>query len=366
MNAESWRLRRVQEQRLAERLIALGAGYDASPAFPTDSLDALRDAGLHRRFAPSQAGGETFSDGDAAAATLAKTLRFVGRCDLSLGRLFEGHVNAMQLLSWYATAPQLQWLSNALDDGAWFGVWATEPAPGVQFDGNSLRGLKSFASGAGGLDYALVTAAGPDTAGYLAIVPGNDPGRADTAGWRVRGMRATMSGLYDLTGLTMSPSRLLGHPGDYHRDLRFMGGAWRFCAAQLGGIEALLVEMRVAMGTAHAADPIQRARFAKAITATRTAGFWVAEAARRVTAEDPDCVPVALMTRGVVEDAAFEVMECAQRMLGTRSAFDGERADKIIRDLSLYLRQGGPDGARDSAALAFLDHDCWRNEDRLW
>lgn len=366
MNAEGWRLRRAQEQLLAERLIALGSGYDASPGFPADTLDALREAGLHRRFAPSQAGGETFSDGDAAAASLAKALRFVGRCDLSLGRLFEGHVNAMQLFGWYADDAQMRWLSNALDSGAWFGVWATEPAPGVQIDGNSLRGSKSFASGAGGLDYALVTAAGPDTAGYLAIVPANDPRRADISGWRVRGMRATMSGLYDLSGLALSPSMLVGQPGDYYREPRFTGGAWRFCAVQLGGIEALLVEMRAAMGPARAADPIHRARFAKAIAATRTAGFWVAEAARRVAAEEPDAASVALMTRGVVEDAAFGVMECGQRMLGTRSAFDGERADKIIRDLSLYLRQGGPDQARDSAALAFLDHDCWSTEDKLW
>jgi len=59
-------------------------------------------------------------------------------------------------------------------------------------------------------------------------------------------------------------------------------------------------------------------------------------------------------------------MEAAARIVGTRSAFDGERIDKIVRDLSLYLRQGGPDYARDQAAQAWLDHDCWTEDDRLW
>jgi alkylation response protein AidB-like acyl-CoA dehydrogenase len=159
---------------------------------------------------------------------------------------------------------------------------------------------------------------------------------------------------------------LLGSPGDYDRDPRFTGGGWRFCAAQLGGIEALLVEIRSAFDRARAADPVQRARFGSAVVATRTAGFWVAEAAARAADEDTDAAVLALMTRGVVEDAGFAVMEAAHRVLGTRSAFDGERSDKIIRDLSLYLRQGGPDHARDRAAMAFIDHDCWAPVDILW
>jgi hypothetical protein len=59
-------------------------------------------------------------------------------------------------------------------------------------------------------------------------------------------------------------------------------------------------------------------------------------------------------------------MELAARAVGTRSAFDGERIDKITRDLSLYLRQAGPDYARDQAAATWLDHDIWGEEGGLW
>lgn len=71
------------------------------------------------------------------------------------------------------------------------------------------------------------------------------------------------------------------------------------------------------------------------------------------------------MTRGVVERAGLDVMEHAARLIGTRSSFEGQRIDKIIRDLGLYLRQAGPDQVRDTAVRDWLDHDCW-GEDRLW
>ncbi|MEE2915612.1 MAG: acyl-CoA dehydrogenase family protein, partial [Pseudomonadota bacterium] len=131
-------------------------------------------------------------------------------------------------------------------------------------------------------------------------------------------------------------------------------------------IEALLAETRRLMRTAAREDPVQRARFAQAAVATRSAGFWVTEAARRFADGAQDSIAVSRLARGVVEDAGFVVMEAAARILGTRSALDGERADKIIRDLSLYLRQAGPDHARDEAAKVLLDHDVWPEDDRLW
>lgn len=357
---------RAMPSDLVARLASLGARFDAAPLFPVDSLALLADAGLHRRFAPPASGGDQFSDAQARISALDDALRIVGQGDLSIGRLFEGHINALALFDWYATPTQLKWLGHALDRGAWFGVWATEPPPGVRFDGATLTGEKQFASGAGGLDFALVTIACRAGARRLAIVPADDDRRADLSGWRVRGMRATLSGRYALDGLRIEPDMLLGAPGDYDRDPCFTAGAWRFCAVQLGGIEALLAETVGRLGTAARKDPVQRARLADAYVAVRSAGFWVSEAARRFAQTADDAVPVSLLARGVVERTGFEMMEASARLLGTRSAFDGERVDKIIRDLSLYLRQAGPDHARDSAASVLLDHDIWPAGARLW
>jgi hypothetical protein len=357
------------EAHIVEQLASFGARFDAAPLFPADSLRVLAAVGYHRCFAPVSAGGEAFAGERSRFLAIRDALRTVGRGDLSIGRLYEGHVNAMLLFGWYGTSKQIAWLDAALDRGAWFGVWATESPPGarlVEGGALSLKGAKMFASGAGGLEFALVTAAAEDAGSRLVIVNASDPERTDTSGWRVRGMRASTSGRYNLEGIEVDPIMLLGRPGDYERDPRFTAGAWRFCAVQLGGMEALLGEVRRVMSDAATADPVQRARFAEAVVATRTAGFWVSEAAMRTADEDGDAVAVARLTRGVVERAGLDVMEAAARILGTRSAFDGERSDKIIRDLSLYLRQAGPDHARDQAALTLLDHDCWPLGDRLW
>jgi alkylation response protein AidB-like acyl-CoA dehydrogenase len=354
---------------IVDRLAILGARYDAAPNFPCESMSALIESGHHRWFAPQICGGLPFEDEAARCRAMAQALREVGRGDLSIARLYEGHVNALSLFEWYGVPDQFRWLANALDRGAWFGVWATEPSPGVRLTREtvpSLLGEKIFASGAGWLDYALVTAASEGEHRRLVIVRADEKVRADLSGWRVRGMRASVSGRYVLDDIKVEPDMLLGKPGDYDRDPRFTAGAWRFCAAQLGGIEALVTEIRRSMRDAAREDPVQRARFADATVAVRTAGFWVAEAAQRFASGHDDAVAVARMTRGVVEDAGFIVMEAAARILGTQSALDGQRADKIVRDLSLYLRQAGPDHARDEAAKALLDHDIWVEGERLW
>jgi alkylation response protein AidB-like acyl-CoA dehydrogenase len=360
----------ARAEAIAPTLAALGARYDAAPVFPVDSMTALTTAGLHLTFAPIESGGDTFDDAAARNQCLMTILRIIGRADLSVGRLYEGHVNALALFDWYGSAAQKADLGHRLTQGAYYGLWATEPQPGVQLsdcDGRlALHGAKSFATGAGGLTYAIVTARPAQGERQLVVVRADDPARTDLSQWRVRGMRATGSGLYDLTDVTVDPNHLLGMPGDYDLEPRFTTGAWRFTAVQLGGIEALLAETRLAMSDIARADPLQRAKFADAVAATRTAYLWVRECALRAAIEDEDGPAFARMTRGIVERAGLDVMELAARITGTRSAMDGQRIDKIIRDLSLYLRQGGPDYARDQAALAWLDHDAWGAEDALW
>ena len=356
----------VSADDVHDALAALGERYDASPRFPVDSLALLRTLGLHRRYAPSASGGEAFATPALKALALLDDLRRVGRADLSVGRLFEGHVNALALFDWYGAPEQKLWLADVLAAGGWFGVWATEPQPGVQLREGRLSGAKMFATGAGGLAYAVVTVQPGEGPRRLAVVPADCGERADLTGWRVRGMRATLSGRYDVTDLPVTDLNLLGEPGDYDREPRFTAGAWRFTAVQLGGVEGLVLAMRAALSEAARRDPLQRAKFAEAVVAARTAYLWVREAAERAATEARDATDFARATRGVVERSALDVMELAARATGTRSAFDGERLDKIIRDLSLYLRQAGPDHARDEAAKTWLDHDLWGAGDALW
>ena len=352
------------------RLVELGAAYDASPAFPRSSLTVLASLGLGRRYAPMSCGGHTFANEEDQAIDLFNVLRWTGRADLSVGRLFEGHVNALKLIDWYGSDYHLSHLRESLAAGKFYGVWATEHQPGTTVqtrDGMiDLEGVKTFASGAGSIDHALVTAQPPEGKTQLIRVPGDIADRADCASWRVRGMRATMSGDYSLNGMRLDPHACLGAQGDYDREPRFTAGAWRFLAVQLGGIEGLLGAIKRSLPEKARSDPLQRLKFAECVVASRTAHYWVAEASRKAAREDIDSPAFVQMARGVVERAGLDVVERAARLIGTRSAFDGERVDKISRDLALYLRQAGPDHARDQAAIAWLQRNAGDDGGDTW
>jgi len=336
-----------------------GQGWE-DETYPAARVDDLRRVGLLAAFTRLRPGEE---------AELLRVLKAVGAADLSLGRLYEGHVNAAQLVAAYGSARQQALLDAWLAEGQLMGVWNTEPQPGMTVeqladDRWRLTGAKSFATGAGRLDRILITARDADGAKRMVLVPvAGEAARADTSGWRVRGMKGTVSGLFDFTGMEVDADAMIGATDDYEREPRFSAGAWRFCAVQLGAAEALLGHLRDHLvATGKGQDPVQRARFAPLVVVLRGAGAWVEQAARLAEAGDERSIPMVLMTRGAVEEAALAVMEAAARSVGTASFFAGNPIDRITRDLGLYLRQPVPDQARDRAAAAWLEADRWPTE----
>ncbi len=88
-------------------------------------------------------------------------LRRLGRESLPVARLYEGHVNALDLVLRYGTPEQGQQAAQDAQAGELFGVWNTEDAPGVRLEGPGggvLSGHKTFASGAGQVTRALCPA----------------------------------------------------------------------------------------------------------------------------------------------------------------------------------------------------------------
>ena len=78
--------------------------------------------------------------------------------------------------------------------------------------------------------------------------------RADLGEWCAHGMRASATGSFDFSGVEVVPGQVVGADGDYHRQPLFSGGAWRFAAVQLGGIERLLDEARLHLRRAGRAE----------------------------------------------------------------------------------------------------------------
>jgi len=349
---------RDDEDRVTAAVEALAAEWDRAngdEVFPAERLAALGQAGALSAFT-------TLPD-IGAVRRLDPVLRRIGGADLSLGRLFEGHVNAAQLIEVYGDPGQRAVLADDLAAARIFGVWNTEPAP-MTIEGGILHGAKSFATGAGHIDRALITARDQDGDKRMVLVDiAGLAERADNSGWQVRGMKGTQSGRFDFTGM---PANIVGASGDYEREPRFSAGAWRFAAVQIGAAESLVRHWRAHLvETGKGDDPIQRLRFGQSVGAVRSAGLWVAQAAQAAEAGAANAIPLVLMARGLVEDAALQAMEGAARAVGTASFFAGSRIDRITRDLGLYLRQPVPDQARDRAAAAWLEHDQW-GEDDWW
>ncbi|WP_423956829.1 acyl-CoA dehydrogenase family protein [Bradyrhizobium sp.] len=334
---------------------------DAAAAIDQVLLKDLRHSGLAMSAFPEAIGGCGLSEAN-RQSELCAVLRMIGAGDLSIARLFEGHVNAISLVCRYGTDSQIGSLAADVAKGALSAVWGADDAAGlriVTLGGRAeLRGRKVLASGAGLVTRPIVTAASPD--GQLMCLLRLSPGQAvDLSGWNAQGMRSTATGAVELTGILIGRDEIVGSAGDFMRQPYFSGGAWRFCAAQLGAMERLVELFRdhlVSRGRGD--DPYQLQRAAHCLAAVATARFWIEEAARRLGSEEAGATSIvafANLTRMVTERSALDVMEAVQRGVGLASFIRPHPIERICRDLATYLRQPVPDLAMSDAARAWMN-----------
>lgn len=286
-------------------------------------------------------------------------LRRLGRANLSVGRLAEGHMNAITLLRLYATPAQCQRHLAAAAGGRIFGVWGAEDAvPLTIADGHGgaarLAGGKRFCSGLGIVGTAVLTA-GTDQGPQLVLADVTETSRHDHAIWTPAGMRATVSGACDLHGMR---AELLGRPGDYQKEPHFEGGVWRYAALQVGALEALADHLRAAFADVDP-GPHNRHRLARLALAARAARLLVEDAAlQTVAGGDPwGAAALSLLAREGVERACVEAIATVDRALGTRTFFAGHPVERIRRDLGFFLRQADLDGKLERAARWLLKAD---------
>lgn len=342
---------------LAPRIAARAGAADRGEATLAPDIEDLRAAGLLRAPLDPVEGGVCLCRPAGAVADGVDVLRLLGRANMAVARLYEGHVNAVKLVMLHGVPDTRARVGPAVHDGALMAVWGADGARPVTVRGDGARlrldGAKRFASGLGLASLAVLSATDADGAIRLVLAPADDPGRHDAAAWRVSGMRATASGAFDASGLTLAPDALPGGPGDFHREPHFHGGVWRFAAAQLGGLEALVEAMRADLAArGRLSDPRQAARFAGGAVACETARLWVREAALTVEAPGagPDCAARAVLARLVVERAASETMAETDRALGAASHFLDHPVERLRRNPPFHLRQAAPDGALQSAS----------------
>lgn len=313
--------------------------------------DAIRSHDWHRTPARDP---QTPAD----ALAVLRPLYAMGRHDLPLGRLLEGHVDAVQIVMRHGDAGQVGQLRRALADGAMLGVWnaglTDEP---LILSGTRLHGGKSYASGAGVLTHALVTAQADDGTRLMLIDLGTTPPAIDRGWWRTTGMQRSATHQVRWLDAMVSPESRIGGPDVYAREPFFSGGALRFVAVHAGGIAGLFDRTRDHLvATGRADDPFQAARLAEL--------FWLADAAagvvRHTAIDGFDLEGEARLARVAaarlaVSDMAERAMAVAQNAVGLAGQFVAHPLSAMLADLAVYLRQPAPDAQRLRVGRAVRD-----------
>jgi alkylation response protein AidB-like acyl-CoA dehydrogenase len=277
-------------------------------------------------------------------------LAALGRRDLALARLAEGHLDALAIL---AEAGRV-----AVPD-ALYGVWAARSggtgARLVRADGGlRLTGTVRFCSGANILDRALVAAQDGDV-GRLVELDLTDPGiRRDQDTWSAIGMDATDSIDVRFVDSAVRADMLVGGPDWYLRRRGFALGGAGVAAVWLGGVAGVLDSVIELLLDAPTVDDHQYAHLGALHTAARTAEAQLAAAARSIDAAEPttDHAVLAKTCKSAVERAAWETLDRVPRITGPTPLCRDRRFAQRLADLQVYVRQHHAE--RDLAALGRL------------
>ena len=312
-------------------------------------------------------------------------LKTIGRANLVVGRIYEGHVNALQLVQTFGTPKQIKAYAADAKANKIFGVWNAEAEDGVTIiplDNGKYRleGSKTFCTGCGYVDRPFVNGKLPDGGWQMCIVPMDEVAtKIDRDWWQPSGMKATVSYKVDFTGVEVEKQSLIALPGDYFRQPWLSGGVIRFAAVQLGGASALFdATRRYLQKLERTEHPYQQERLGRMAIAIESGNLWLRGAAAKVDSyapvfggyshhsrEDaPKLVAYANMVRTAIEQICLDTIQLAQRSIGTLGLLPPETAERIIRDLSLYLRQPAFDAAISDVGKYVLSKTNAAN--KLW
>jgi len=340
--------------RLIPGMQGNAAALDAVEAFPTEDIAALRGMGALMAPVPVRLGGWGAGTEPVGAELLFEVLRLLGQGNMAVGRLYEAHVNALHLIALHGTPRQLEQAAVAAQEGHLFGLWVTDsPGHPVTMSKGTLRGSKAPCSGAGHVTRTLITV-GTDSGTRMAVVGLNGSSGVVPMVGVMHGMRACCHGTMGFDGAALPVNAFIGPPDAYLAEPSLSAGAWRTMAVTLGGLDALVATTRAQLvQKGQAGAPLQQERFGLMLIAQETARLWTADAGRRAESGDADTADLVAyvnLARIAVEAACLDAMRLAQRALGLGALLRPNPVERLLRDLTTYLRQPAPDAVLTEAA----------------
>jgi hypothetical protein len=324
--------------------IASGAAErdnEATPSFPDEPIGLLERAGMLAWNA--HAGTSRPS----AAAEL-DLVRRVACADGSVGRIFDGHLNAIERLAVQAPIEiRDRELAAVAAQRLRAGVWGGDPAPGegppatlLELDGaDALRGVKTFCSGAGGLDRALILARQPGEGPPVVVWVDLTDSRVEVdPGWyRSHGLRASVS--HRVIFRDAPVIARFGAPGSLTAQPWFSRDALRTAASWAGLADAAERAALDEIAARPGRGPLDALAAGRIVTAQRTIDLWIERGARAMDAGEDALPDIAVQARVGIADACRVLLDEAARACGSRPFARGGVLDRARRDLEVFLLQ---------------------------
>ncbi|MET9533261.1 MULTISPECIES: acyl-CoA dehydrogenase [unclassified Streptomyces] len=265
-----------------------------------------------------------------------RALAELGREDLALARLAEGHVDAVAILH------EIE--GSQPDGGECWGVWAAQPpGPGLTAtpggSGWRLDGVKPYCSGAHTCTQALVTADSPEGRRLFAVAVADDRVTPVEGTWQAVGMDAS-----DSPDVTFShvPAVAVGGVEDYISRPGFQHGGIGVAACWLGGARAV-ADTLVEAAVRRSPDAHTAAHLGAVDMLISSAETVVARAAADIDADPLDLSGGArvrsLRVRAFVEKVCTEVLHHVGRATGAAPLCHDTRHARAVADLTVYIRQ---------------------------
>jgi hypothetical protein len=324
-------------------------------AFSLEQVDMSR---THSQFVQSQFEEFVSADGSnmplpGSGSTWERftTLARWSSIDLSLGRLCEGHGDAVAILAEADMKPY--------DLHASYGVWAARGSRSKTIAervgrGWQLSGTKEFCSGSSILDRALVTAETP--LGYLLfdVAVKDVVAASHDDSWPTTGMAESTSLTLDFGGAVVEDAQVVG-PADFytHRPGFWFGGAG-VAACWYGGAVGLVNDLVDSLSP----EPNEHvlADLGLAVSSLESMRCVLKSVAQGFDDDPADesrqAQFRALVARQVVHDCATDVLARVASAGGARPLCHNEVESRRAADLYVYLAQHH--GGADAAALGKL------------
>jgi alkylation response protein AidB-like acyl-CoA dehydrogenase len=312
---------------------------DREPRFPAENFTDLAAAGA---LAPSAHG----------LAHDVRLVRAVAAVDASTARVLDGHLNGSERLALCAPDPlRSAELIQIREGNLLLGVWGADPVAAEgspahiarSASGAVLRGVKTFCSGAGGVQRALVIATDPESDGArrLVYLDVSSHVSIDRGWYRASGLRSSESHRVEFHDTPILA--LLGDPGELSREPYFSRDAIR-TSATWAGLADRIVRETVDNLDRRRADDIQAHALGRMRVARATIDRWLEHAASVL--DLPNGAPPQLDPAALAVECRVALSECAQlisaeaaRACGSRPLVAGGALDRARRDLDLFLRQ---------------------------